>query len=162
MIAIALMAPTAQGGAIVLDQAVMQELNLTLDKYLDLHASMARGLSDEQIEIGIRDVILELELTRELLSRGRTPAHERGHIGRLIDAAHIHFEQAESAFGFQRQARLEDAINDLVNFVRIFSVHSKFLIYFCERDKKSWVQLSGRAQNPFGSDEMRNCGIKAN
>jgi len=136
--AIGLTGQSAHGGTIVLDRAVMQELNSTLEKYLGLHASMARRLSDEQIEIRIRDVILELELTRGLL--GRIPPHERSHVGRLIDAAHQHFEQAVSAFGPERQ----------------------FLIYFCARDKKSWVQLSGRAQDPFGSDEMRTCGIRAN
>ena len=149
--------PSAQAGELLLQVNLMDELNRTLQAYVGLHDAMWRE-QDEQTEIRIRDVIRQVERTRTFLSFAKP--YERGHLKLILDAAHGRLERAQSAFGEERKGHLEEAVNDLVNVVRIYRVDRAYAIYFCARDKLSWVQKASKAQNPFESGPLKDCGFR--
>ena len=135
----------------------MFELSKTLRAYEGLHEAMYQQ-QEEQVEIRIRDVIREIERTRTFLTFARP--YERGHLRLILDAAHGRLERAQSAFGDERRQKLEQALNDIVNVVRIYRVDRGYGIYFCARDKKSWVQRGAHVRNPFESGSLRDCGFR--
>jgi len=146
------------GELITLEPSLMTELNLVLKAGVTLHHSLI-AQNDEQIDINLRDVIVELERAKSKSMIAK--AHERSHLLRILDGAQEGFELSQSTVGEERTARLEGAFNQLVNLVRIYRVERGYEIFFCPKDRSTWVQRGSKAQNPFQSGGSREpCGIK--
>lgn len=148
---------SAYGGELSLQPHLRTEINALLATYDGLHAALV-SRQDEQIEIRIRDVIRQIERARSFLSFAKP--HERSHLRLLLESAHGRLELAQTAFGDQRRAYLEEAINAFVNLVRIYRVDRSYGIFFCAKDRKSWVQKGASARNPFLAPAARECGFR--
>ena len=153
---ILLSALTANAGELLLSTPLLGELNQVLRASDNLHKSLI-SQNEEQIEMSIRDMVFQLEKAR--MASQQAKPHERQHLVRIIEAAREQFELTQSAFGQERRDRLEEAYNQLVNLVRIYKVDKVYAIYFCPKDKTTWVQKGVKPQNPFRSDR-EPCGIK--
>jgi hypothetical protein len=148
----------AVAGTLALHPVLMLELNKTLNAYDGLHEAMYQQ-QDEQIDIRIRDVIRQIERASTYLVFAKT--YERGHLRIILEAAYNRLERAQTAYGEERRDQLEAAVNDLVNLVRIYRVDKAYGIFFCARDKKSWVQRGYRPHDPFATTgALRDCGFR--
>lgn len=144
-------------GELALAPRLTEELNLVLKASDSLHKSLVTQ-NEEQIDIGLRDVIQQITRARAALSYAKP--HERRHLVRILDAAYEQFELTQTTYGNERRQRLEEGFNQLVNIVRIYRVDRTYSIFFCAKDKTSWVQTGNRAQNPFRSDRREPCGMR--
>lgn len=154
-----LVGPGVEAGELVLNSQLTREINGVLKASDVLHRSLIQQ-NEEQVELNLRDLIQQLNRARELSFLAKP--HERAHLIRILDAAKEHFEITQTSFGSERRDRLEDGFNQLVNLVRIYRVDRSYAIYFCPKDKSTWVQTSAKAQNPFRTEagNREPCGIK--
>jgi hypothetical protein len=150
--------PRAQAGRLVLAPSLANELNLILRASDVLHQSLVNQ-NEEQIEMGLRDVIWQIDRTKSSLHMAKP--HERGHLVRILDAAREQFEMTQTSFGDDRRSSLAEGYNQLVNLIRIYRLDRSYDIYFCPKDRTTWVQKGARVQNPFRTDSSRQpCGIR--
>lgn len=147
----------ADAGELPLQSHLRSEINAVLAANDGLHIAMVER-QDEQIEIRIRDVIRQIERAKSFLSFAKP--HERAHLRVLLDSAHDRLELAQTAFGDERRAHMEEAVNAFVNLVRIYRVDRGYGIFFCPKDKKSWVQKGTIPKNPFSPPSARPCGFR--
>lgn len=146
-----------KAGALVLALPLANELNSVLNVTSSLHQSLVLQ-DEEQIDLGLRDMIWHLERAR--VASNFAKEHERRHLLIILDSAREHFELTQTSFGEERRAQLERGFNQIVNLVRIYKLDRKFGIFFCPRDRTSWVQKGWKAQNPFRPDSLRTCGMR--
>jgi hypothetical protein len=146
-------------GELSLGSVLTHELNKVLDAGDSLRAAMVMR-DEEQVEIGLRDLLLQLDRTRSFASLAKP--HVRSHLVRILDAARDQFEQTHSAMGEQRRSRFISGFNQLANLVRIYRLDRAYSIFFCPVDKTNWVQKGSKALNPFRSPASAKepCGIK--
>ena len=146
---VALVAPLeARGGSgeLVLAPALTRELNAVLQSGDELRVSLIQQ-NDEQTDIGVRDLMKQIDRARALSHLAKP--YERSHLLRILDAARENFEVVQSSYGNARRDQLEEGYNQLVNLVRIYKLDRTYAIFFCPKDKTSWVQKTGKAQSPF-------------
>ena len=148
---------TCRAAGLTLQPSVMVALNHVLGAGDALHKSLVE-LNEDQIEMGIRDLINQLDQAKTAASVLKP--HDRGHLLLVLDAAREQFEQTQTAYGEERVSRLLDGFNQLANLVRVYQVDRSYGIFFCPDDKSSWVQKGFRGQNPFHPKTMLNCGIR--
>lgn len=149
---------TVQAGDLVLASGMMAELNAVLKTSLSLHQALV-AQNEDQMELSLRDLLVELERAKSV-STAIKP-HERAHLVRILDAARDSFAAMQSAFGEERKSDLVEGYNQLVNLARIYRLNTAYGIFFCPKDKTTWIQRGNKAQNPFGAEMSReSCGIK--
>lgn len=151
-------AATRAPAGLALSPTLTNELNQVLRAGDLLHQALV-GRSDEQIEMSVRDILWHLDRARNALRTAKP--HERAHLSRILSAARQHFEVTQTAYGEERRSRLEDGFNQLVNLVRIYRLDKSYSIFFCPKDRTTWVQKGSRGRNPFQSEWSReSCGIR--
>ena len=134
------------------------ELNLVLKAGDVLHKSLISH-DEEQIEMGLRDMLWQLEKAKGALVHAKM--HERGHLVRILEAASDDFEVTQRAFGEERRLRLAAAYNQLANLVRIYKLDRVYSIFFCPKDRTTWIQKGSNGLNPFRNEGVRDhCGIR--
>lgn len=141
-------------GRIVLHGKLMAELNLLLHSSEGLHSSFFNR-DEDQIEIHIRDLLNQVNRTRQMTAWAKE--HERGHILKILDSAKTSIELLQGSYGDERMDRLQDLFNQLANVVRIYKVDADFGIFFCARDRSSWVQKGRKPASPFKPVTSRDC-----
>lgn len=145
-------------GELVLAAPLTIELNRVLKMSEALHKSLL-SQNEERVDLALRDMLWQLERARDASQYAKP--HERGHLVRILDSAREHFELTQSSYGDERRSRLEDGFNQLVNLVRIYKLDRTYSIYFCPKDKTTWVQTGIKAQNPFKAESSREpCGMR--
>jgi hypothetical protein len=148
-----------QAGELALPKDLTTELNEVLHASEGLHKALVLQ-DEEKTEIAVREMIQRLEIARKYSHLVKP--YERGHIVRILDAAKDNFELTQSLYGDERRTQMEEGFNQLVNLVRIYRLQPSFGIFFCPKDRTSWVQRwPAQAQNPFRPDSLKDCGIRA-
>lgn len=149
---------SAPKGDLALAQDLVVELNMVLKATDSLHKSLI-SQNEEQVDLSLRDILQQIDRARTA-SRYAKP-HEQRHLIRILEAAREQFELTQSSYGEERRLRLEEAYNQLVNLVRIYRVDPNYGIFFCAKDKTTWIQKGAKAQNPFRIDGNRSpCGMR--
>jgi hypothetical protein len=147
----------AQAGDLVLHPTVMRELNQVIRVSDTLHSALVGG-DEEQIEIAVRGVIHQIDRVRTVAILAKQ--HERPHLLKILESGREYLEIAQTALGEERRLGFQQAYNQVVNVARIYKIDKAYGIFFCDKDKSSWVQRGSKAQNPF-SAANRKCGVKA-
>lgn len=147
----------SEAGDLVLHPTVMRELNQVIRVADSLHGALLLG-DEEQIEIAVRGVIHQIDRVRTVAILAKQ--HERPHLLKIVESGRDHLEVAQTAYGDERRSRFQQAYTQLVNVARIYKVEKAYGIYFCERDRSSWVQKGTKGQNPF-SPSLRKCAVRA-
>jgi hypothetical protein len=149
----------ATSGELVLSPALARELNAVLQSGDELRVSLIHS-NEEQADIGVRDLLQQIDRARALSHLAKP--HERQHLLRILDAAKENFEVVQTTYGNERRAQLEEGYNQLVNLVRIYKLDRTYSIFFCPKDKTSWVQKVGKPQSPFtpASSSREPCGMR--
>ena len=146
-------------GELILNSQLTRELNQVLKMGDAVHHSLVKN-DEEQTDLGLRDLLKQIDRARAVSHLAKP--HERSHLLIILDAAKDQFEQTQSAFGNERRHRLEEGFNQLVNLVRIYRLDKTYGIYFCPKDKATWVQTGMKGQNPFqtSAGNREPCGIR--
>ena len=134
------------------------ELNLVLRSADSLHKSLI-SRDEEQIEMNIRDMLWQLDKAKGAL--GFAKMHERGHLVRILEGAQEQFEITQRAFGEERRARFIAGYNQLVNLDRIYKLDRAYSIFFCPKDRSTWIQKGTHPAYPFRlPQDHESCGIR--
>ncbi len=139
---------------ILLPQKLMAELNQILNTSEGLHQSFVNR-DEDQIEINIREVINQIKHTERLSVLAKE--HERGHLLRILNSACGSLELVQGSYGDERMERLQDVFDQLANIVRIYRVDSLYNIFFCGRDRSTWVQKGRKPASPFKPEASHEC-----
>ncbi len=157
-IAIVFSVQRAQAGRIELIPKLQAELNQLLKSSENLQGAMLKK-SEDQLDLSVREVVSQIERTVALSVVAKP--YERSHLLKILRTARENFELAQGSYGKERDMHLTDGLNQLVNIVRIYKVDHSYGIFFCPKDKNSWVQRGKKAQNPFRSPaSTEGCGIR--
>ncbi len=148
----------ANAGRIELIPKLSAELNQLLKVSENLQNAMVKK-SEDQLDVSIREMVTQIQRTASLSVLAKP--YERSHLLKILRSARENFEMAQGSFGKERDTHLTDGLNQLVNIVRIYKVDRSYGIFFCPRDKNSWVQRGKKAQNPFRSPaSTEGCGMR--
>lgn len=143
---------------LALPPAVTAELTSLLSAGDSLHQALIKQ-DDEQVEVALKDI--ELALKRTVSASVVLRPYERSHLLKLLEATQEHSELARASGHADRRERLIDIFNNMANFVRIYSVDARFKIFFCGKDRMTWVQTRARGQHPFPEMMDRDCALRA-
>ncbi len=141
-----------------LDHLTMADISALLGQGDALHGALTRQ-DDEQVEVVLRD--LQIAIARVTQTSYRLKVHERAHLIKILEAMSENLEIARNSGSDERRERLADVFNMLANLVRIYAVESRFKIFFCSRDKMTWVQTKPRGVHPFPETGERDCALRA-
>lgn len=147
---------SALAGDLSLHPVVMRELNQLVRTSDALHVALVRE-DEEFLEIAIRDLVLQTD--RVWGTSVQAKPHERYHLIKILDSLREHLEIAHSGYGEERRQSLLMVFRQLVNIVRIYRINKSYGIFFCDRDKSTWIQKGLKAQNPFGL-VAKTCGLR--
>ncbi|MDX9731052.1 MAG: hypothetical protein RBT63_04715 [Bdellovibrionales bacterium] len=143
---------------LVLETGTMAELTGLLSAGDALHYALTKQ-DDEQIEVALRDI--EIATQRTMAAANRLRLHERSHLVRILESIEENVDVARNSGHGDRRDRISDIFNMQANLVRIYGVDTRFKIFFCSRDKVTWVQTRPRGQYPFLDHGERDCAIRA-
>lgn len=141
-----------------LDPVTMAEISALLGQGDALHGALTKQ-DDEQVEVVLRD--LQIAIARASQASLRLKVHERAHLMKILEAMAENLEIARNSGSDERRERLSEVFNMLANLVRIYAVESRFKIFFCSRDKMTWVQTKPRGVHPFPETGERDCALRA-
>lgn len=149
----------AKAGQLTLSPALTAELNQVLSISDVLHRSLVEQ-NEEQIEISLREIVLQLEKARAASYMAKP--HDRRHLIKMLDAAYEQFELTQSSYGDERKERLAEGFHQLANLVRVYKLDRSFGIFFCPKDRTTWVQKGHIARSPFRNQRQsrETCGIR--
>ena len=143
---------------IVLEPRTATELNVLLSAVDGLHSNLIRQ-DDEQVDVSLRDIEVATKNTREVSSRMKP--HERTHLMRNLESIDASVGVARNSGHSDRRDRIADIFNTTANLVRVYSVDSRFKIFFCARDKMTWIQTKSIGQHPLNESGERECALRA-
>lgn len=141
-----------------LESNTMAEITILLSHGDDLHSALTKQ-EDEQIEVTLRDIQVSIE--RTMLASTKVKPHERAHLLKILESMAENVEIARNSGINERRERIADVFNMMANVVRIYGVEARFKIFFCSRDKMTWIQTKGRGVYPFPELGERDCAQRA-
>lgn len=141
-----------------LEPNTMAEVSILLSHGDDLHSALTKQ-EDEQIEVTLRDI--QVSIARTMSASIRVKMHERAHLLKILESMAENVEIARNSGLTERRERIADIFNMMANIVRIYGVDARFKIFFCARDKMTWIQTKGRGVYPFPESGERECALRA-
>lgn len=147
---------------LVLEPNTMAELTALLSAADTLHSSLTEQ-DDEQIDVVLRDI--EVATRRTMAMSARLKPHDRSHLVKILESVEMNVGVARNSGHSDRRERIVDIFNMMANLVRIYGVDTRFKIFFCDRDKMTWIQTKANGQHPFADSRepasVRNCALRA-
>lgn len=147
-----------RGERLVLEPNTMAELTALLSAGDALHTSLQKQ-DDEQIDANLRDI--EIATKRTMLVSARLKVHDRQHLMKVLESIESNVGVARNSGHSDRRDRISDIFNMMANLVRVYGVDTSFKIFFCGRDKVTWIQRRPAGQYPFVESAERNCALRA-
>jgi hypothetical protein len=141
-----------------LEPGTMAELSALLSHGDDLHSALTKQ-EDEQVEVTLRDI--QVAVNRTMSASIRVKMHERAHLLKILESMAVNVEIARNSGLTERRERIADVFNMMANVVRIYGVDARFKIFFCSRDKMTWIQTKSRGAYPFPELGERECALRA-
>ena len=141
-----------------LEPNTMAELTALLSAGDALHTGLQKQ-DDEQIDASLRDI--EIASRRTIAMSARLKPHERSHLMKVLEAIESNVGVARNSGHSDRRERISDIFNMMANLVRVYGVDTSFKIFFCGRDKVTWIQRKPAGQYPFIESAERNCALRA-
>lgn len=131
---------------IVLEPRTATELTLLLSAVDGLHSALIRQ-DDEQVDVSLRDIEVATRTTMNVSVLMKP--HERTHLMKNLESIDASVGVARNSGHNDRRERIADIFNTSANLVRVYSVDSRFKIFFCARDKMTWIQTKSNGQHPL-------------
>ena len=141
--------------AIVLSQVLTSELNQLLSDSGELHRSFFNQ-NEESISQALSKTLKQINRAKE--SSVVIEEHSRSHLNKILDAAKGRLELTQTTEGDARRRNLKSAFEQLAHLARIYKVDRRFRIFFCPKDRSSWVKVGWKAKNPINPETLANCG----
>jgi hypothetical protein len=117
---------------------------------------------EEALELALRD--FEVAVRNAIAaSRPVMKPHDRSHFVKLLSPLLETCVGIRSSGLAERRELLGQLLNGVSNIVRIYRVDPRFRVYFCPRDRLTWVQLRSRGEHPLSnsSNSDRSCALRA-
>ncbi len=148
------------GPAIALKSTVTLEINKLLFASDNLRLAIL-GQDEDQIEICLRELMWEVDQAR--LTSLHVRDFDRRHLLKILDNIKGNLEMSFSSYGEFRKDFFLKVFNQFANIVRIYQVDQRFSIFYCPKDRSTWIQASNKPENPFRSSTVpKDCGLKVN
>jgi hypothetical protein len=162
VIVAAFAAQARKGQRLVLEPNTMAELTILLSAGDALHGGMTKQ-DDEQVDVALRDI--EMATKRTIAVSARLKPYEREHLVKVLEVVESNVGAARNSSHSDRRERISDIFNMMANLVRVYGVDTRFKIFFCGKDKVTWIQTKPNGVYPFvdGREPSaeRNCALRA-
>lgn len=155
-------AQAKRGPNIQLTPLLTNELNTVLENTEQLQQTFFHRL-EVDVKPTVHKLMMSLERAKSY-STSEVSISDRQHLLRLLDAAEQKLSRLLATKGESRRKHLQEVFETLAHLPRIYSLDSKFKIFFCNRDRSSWIQSvrnprnAQNPQNPIHPETMGNCG----
>jgi hypothetical protein len=143
---------------IELEAKTMAELTVLMSATDGLHSNLIKQ-DDEQIDVSLRDI--ELATKRTMAVSVRLKPHERTHLMKNLEVMDMSVGAARNSGHNDRRERISEIFNTAANLVRVYSVDARFKIFFCARDKMTWIQTKPVGRYPSSDIGERECALRA-
>lgn len=144
-----------RGPPIVLESNVANELNRLLNSSELVQKSVV-SQDEKLIQHSLRQMIVNIDRARVV--SGIVNGNSRHHLLKILEAARYHLEYVKVSQGEQRRESFKEALAQISNLPRIYALDSKYRIFFCSKDRSSWVQSTKSPQNPIHPQTLGGCG----
>ncbi len=142
--------------------SLAREIRDPLQNVLIVNESIQVALikqDEEALELALRD--FEVAVRNAIaVSKPIMKPHDRSHFVKLLSPLLETCVGVRSSGLAERRELLGQLLNGVSNIVRIYRVDPRFRVYFCPRDRLTWVQLRSRGEHPLSTSE-RSCALRA-
>lgn len=144
-----------RGPNIALGEHLTQSLNQIMDQSIALQTLVIEGRA-ERAKVVVGKIISQLESARR--SSTDEPINIRSHLLKLIQASETKLGYLIGLRGEAFRLSFKEALETMAHFPRIYKLDQRYRIFFCDKDKSSWVQIGVRPRNPVSHEKWINCG----
>ncbi len=141
--------------AIVLDESLTQEVNELLGQTVDLQTSFYNQ-NENEITASLNQTLKQIDDAKS--ASLVIEEYSRSHLNKILDAAKSRLELTQTTQDEIRRRNLKSAFEQLAHLARIYKVDNKYRIFFCPKDRSSWVQTGWKAKNPINPETLGSCG----
>lgn len=129
------------------------ELNAVLKAAVDLQESSFKR-SDQQTQQNIKKLLQKIGTAEKKASLAKT---QRIHLFKMLDAARGALEKSRRTAGADRHTFMQAAFRQIVGLAQSFQLDT-YKIFFCPKDKSTWLQRGAKPQNPVNPETQGSCG----
>lgn len=129
------------------------DLNNVLKGASDLHGACFNQ-DEALIAAQLKKLVGYIDQARKRVSLEEI---EKTHLEKMLHAAKGNLENSLTASGEDRENSLKGAFEQLVNLAKAYQLE-RYQIFFCYKDKSTWLQKGWRPQNPIHPKKYGKCG----
>lgn len=149
-------------------QNLVTKFNLVLKIYEALHTALV-SQNDALIETQLQAFQLAVDDTLDSLHRGtyidkrnvasgRPFMHEKN-LTDMFKSMRKYVMGAQVSYGDNKRNNIRELIRQIVFLTKQYNISHPFKTYFCNKDRSTWLQRSGKAKNPVLANVAPDCGI---
>lgn len=129
------------------------ELNAVLKATVDLQESSFKG-QDPKMAIAMKTLIQRIDSAS---AKSHLANEQQPHILKILQAARTALEKSRRTGGRDRNTFLQKAFSQLVIVSQMYQLDS-YKLFFCPKDKSTWLQRGAKPQNPVNPETFGDCG----
>ena len=146
---------------------LVTKFNLVLKIYEALHTALV-SQNDALIETQLQALQLAVDDTLDALNRGTyidkrsiasKPFMHEKNLTDMFKSMRKYLTAAQVSYGNNKRNNLRELLRQVVFLTKQYNVSHPFKTYFCNKDRSTWLQRTGKAKNPILANSDPNCGI---
>ena len=143
----------ARSGKIKIDKSLKVELNHILKATSELHGAC---FNKNEPLIATKLKGLETRIIRAKSSPSLYAGHVQ-HIVKTLNSIKETVEMSQIQNGKYREQSLKLTFEKVAQLAKVYNL-DKYRIFFCSKDKSTWIQKGWKAKNPVHPEKFKNCG----
>lgn len=146
---------------------LVMKFNLVLKIYEALHTALV-SQNDALIETQLQAFQLAVDDTLDTLHRGTyidkrsiasKPFMHEKNLTDMFKSMRKYLAGAQTGHGNNKRNNIRELLRQVVFLTKQYEVSHPFKTYFCNKDRSTWLQRSGKVKNPVLANTDLNCGI---
>jgi hypothetical protein len=146
---------------------LVNKFNLVLKIYEALHTALI-SQNDALIETQLQAFQLAVDDTLDTLHRGTymdkrsiasKPFMHEKNLTDMFKSMRKYLVGAQVSYGTNKRTHLRELLRQVVFLTKQYNISHPFKTYFCNKDRSTWLQRSGKIKNPILTSTDPNCGI---
>ena len=133
--------------------ALKADLNEVLAATTDLHKA-CYDRDEQKVAVTLEALVQKIEKAGK---KSTMEKRNHPHLVRILNAAKGQLLQSQASNGKSRSKSLSKAFGQLVLLAKVYKL-KRYPMFFCSKDKATWLQSGWKAKNPINPVRWGSCG----
>ena len=138
---------------ITLKSPLKQRLNAVLKTSNELHTACFKQ-DEEMIQARLKSLSFEIDKAKASTS---SDPKQKMHVLRILEVTKTEVEKSRNYVGKKRKQSLKSVFRQVVQIARMYKLEP-YRVFFCPKDKSTWLQKSWKPKHPLEPKKFKNCG----